>query len=151
MPANPYSSVVAGLILTALNNFIKGKDLGYVTGADGGFDVTDDDTLASDVAFITKARQATVPKQSFNPIPPDLVVEVVSPSDLKDPKKRIQRKLDKYLAAKIPLVWYAFTARREVDVYAHGKKVRTADMDETLDGGDVLPGFMLPVRDIFPD
>jgi hypothetical protein len=59
--------------------------------------------------------------------------------------------LEKYLTAQIPLVWYVYTARKEVDVYARGKYIATVGIDGVLDGGDVLPDFTLPVRDILPD
>lgn len=151
VPSNPFSSKIAGLILTEFNIFLKGKDLGHVTGADGGYDITNEDTFAPDVAFILKSRQEKLPQEGFNPIPPDLAVEVVSPSDLKDPQNRIHKKIEKYRKAKVPLLWYAYFDRKEVDVYVRGVLVRTVGIEGTLDGGDILPGFTLAVKDIFPE
>lgn len=151
VPSNPYSSQIAGLILTEINIFLRGKNLGHATGEGGGYDITDNDTFAPDVAFISKARQESLPQTGFNPIAPDFAVEVISPSDLKDHKNRIDTKLEKYCAAKIPLLWYVYFHRREVDVYVRGQFIRTVGIDGILDGGDVLPGFTLTVKDIFPD
>ena len=151
MPSNPYSSAVAMRIGHFFMIYLMQNPIGHVTGEQGGYDISDEDTFAPDVAFIAKARQPHLPQDGFNPIPPDLVVEVVSPSDVNDPKQRIQKKLEKYRAAKIPLVWYVYTNPCEVKVYAYGQLIRTAGIDDMLDGGDVLPGFKLPVRDIFPE
>jgi Uma2 family endonuclease len=151
MPSNPYVSMIAGLILTAINNFLSGKNLGYATPSDGGYNISDEDTFAPDVAYISRARQAKLPKEGFNPIPPDLAVEVVSPSDLKNPEARIHAKLNKYLAAEIPLLWYVYVDRREVEIYVNGAHEKTLTLQDILDGGDVLPGFTLAVREIFPD
>jgi Uma2 family endonuclease len=113
-PTNLYASATAANIAYYLLKFIKENLVaGHVTGADGGYDITEDDTFALDAAYISKARQAELSSKGFNPIPPDLAVEVVSPSDLKDPKRRIQRKLEKYLAVQIPLVWYVYTERKK--------------------------------------
>jgi Uma2 family endonuclease len=130
--------------------FVLEHDLGHVTGEQGGYDVSDDDTFAPDVAFISHARQANMPNDKFNPTPPDLAVEVVSPSDLADPKRRIQRKLEKYKAALIPLLWYVYAETQTVNVYVKGEFVGTVGVDSDLDGGEVLPGFKLPVAKIFP-
>jgi Uma2 family endonuclease len=71
MPSNPYSSAVAALIVYFLTQFVREhKIAGYVTGADGGYDVTDEDTFAPDVAFISKARAGDPAQGSFNPIAP---------------------------------------------------------------------------------
>lgn len=149
MPSSIKSSVIANLIAHFITLFVLTHKLGFVSGADGGYDVEDENTFAPDVAFISKARQSTLPDTGFNRIPPDLVVEVVSPSDLKDPKRRIQRKLEKYLAAGIPLIWYVYLERQEVEVYELGKSMRVVGIDDVLDGGAVLPGFTLALKDVF--
>ncbi len=150
MPSFPYASGVGNLILYYIMGFVLENDLGNVTGEQGGYEVSEEDTFAPDVAFISHARQANLPNDKFNPVPPDLAVEVVSPSDLADPKRRIQRKLEKYKAARIPLLWYVYSDPQMVDVYRNGEFVETVGIDGVLDGYDVLPGFKLPVAKIFP-
>jgi Uma2 family endonuclease len=110
--------------------------------------VTEDSTFAPDVAVILKSRLPELPDDGFAPLPRDFAIEVVSPSDLKTPK-RIRDKIAEYERAKLPLVWWVYPARQEIDVYEYGVKVRTAGISDTLDGGDVLPGFTLTVAKIF--
>lgn len=146
VPSNPYSSAIAALIIIALGVFTKGKNLGHITGEQGGYIVAGA-RLAPDVAFVSKKRQASLVRQGYNPVAPDLAVEVVSPSDDLDV---LSDKLKKYAEAGV-LVWVVFPTRQEVDVYAPGQPVQTLGINDTLTGGDVLPGFRLPVRDIFPE
>jgi Uma2 family endonuclease len=80
-----------------------------------------------------------------DPEPPLWVVEIVSPTD-KAPDIRAKRQI--YRNAGI-LLWEMYPEEQSIDVYPPGKSMRTLDINETLDGGDVLPGFTLPVRDIF--
>ncbi len=150
MPGNLYSSAIAMTFGFFFMLYLRNNDIGFVTGADGGYNVTEDDTFAPDVAFILYSRQEKLAYQGFGPTYPDLVVEVVSPSDLKDVEHRINRKIEKYLSIPIPIFWLVFPARREVEVYEMGKKVAVLGENGILDGGIVLPGFKLPVKDIFP-
>jgi Uma2 family endonuclease len=149
MPSNLYSSAIAGIIIHLLNAFVRPRRLGFVTGEAGGYTIDDENLYAPDVAFISRARQAALPLEGFGPIPPDLAVEVVSPSDLKDVKQRIEYKLARYLAAGVPLVWMVYPERREVEVHRPGQPMTTVGIDGALDGGDVLPGLTIAVRDIF--
>lgn len=150
-PANIYSSFVTANITYYLKIYEKTHKTGYVTESDGGYDITEDDTFAPDVAYISKTRQEKLPKTGFNPIPPDLAVEVISPTDLKNPKNRIQAKLEKYQKAKIPLLWMVYPDRQEVVVYEKGDQTQVMTLNDTLSGGDVLPGFELAVKDIFEE
>ncbi|MBZ0287668.1 MAG: Uma2 family endonuclease [Anaerolineae bacterium] len=146
VPSNPYSSAIAALIIIALGVFIRGKNLGHITGEQGGYMVAGA-RLAPDVAYISKKRQQALVRQGYNPVAPDLVVEVVSPSD--DPDV-LSDKLKKYAEAGV-IVWVVYPKRSEVEVFAPGQPARTLGIDDMLTGGDVLPGFALPVRDIFPE
>lgn len=149
MPSNLLSSVLASFLIKLISNFLdlNGR-YAWVTGEQGGYDVTDDDTFAPDVAVILKSRQPRFSAEGFNPIPPDFAIEIISPSGLKTPR-RIRDKLAAYEEAKIPLVWLLYQNRQQVDVYRFGRQTRTAGLDDTLDGGDVLPGFTVTVKAIF--
>jgi Uma2 family endonuclease len=149
MPSGLYSSEIAANIIFLFKYYLMNDDIGRVTTEQGGYTIDDENVFAPDVSFIRYERLANLP-DSFGPIPPDIAVEVVSPSDLTNKKARIQIKLEKYLAAKIPLLWYIYPDRKQVDVYQHGQFVATVGIDGVLDGGDVLPGFSLPVAEIFP-
>jgi Uma2 family endonuclease len=146
VPSNPYSSAISALIIAAIIAFIKGKDLGYVTGEQGGYIVAGA-RLAPDVAYISKKRQKALVREGYNPIAPDLAVEVVSPSD--DPEV-LEAKLKKYAEANV-VVWVVYPERQVVDVHTPGQRIASLGISDMLSGGDVLPGFTLPVREIFPE
>lgn len=143
-------SKIAGWILTALNNFIGDSDIGDVTGADGGYMVAEARVMPG-VAFLRAAKHTEPDSEGYYPVAPDFIVEVISPSDLQKPNERISKKLQLYQSALIPLLWLVFPNRREVEVYEYGKLIRTAGIDDILNGGDVLPEFHLPVKHIFRD
>lgn len=88
MASNPAASEVGGDIFVAIKLWLKQNPIARATPADGGCDIDDENTFAPDIAVILKSRQEKFPREGFNKIPPDFVVEVVSPSDLKDPFER---------------------------------------------------------------
>jgi len=149
MPANLYSSALAARLIILIGLFVQQHGLGFVTGADGGYTIDDENLFAPDVAYISRTRQQTLPYDGFGPLPPDLAVEVISPSDLKDPKRRIEDKLAAYRAAGVPMIWIVYPERREVEVHRAGQPMVIVTLDGTLDGADVLPGLVIAVRDIF--
>ena len=146
VPSNPFSSFIASIFLTAIMTFVRQNNLGYVTGEAGGYMVSGE-RYASDVGFISKAHQSELPQEGYNLNRPDLAVEVVSPSD-RYKQKQLLVKISNYLAAGT-VVWVVYPEERQVIVHETGKPVRIHNQDDTLDGGDVLSGFTLPVRDIF--
>lgn len=149
MPSNLLSSEMASRLNQKIRNFVDAHgQFAWVTGEQGAYDVTDEDTFAPDVGVILKSRLPQLSEEGFGPLPPDFAIEVISPSDLKNPK-RIRAKLEAYQQAKIPLVWLLYRNRQQVEVYVYGKLVRVAELNDTLDGGDVLPGFSITVKEIF--
>lgn len=145
--SNPYSSAVSGQILRLMGNFVYPNDLGHVTGEGGGYIVSAPNYFAPDVAFISKARQPKLPRQGYNPILPDLAVEVISPSDL---YSEVAKKVATYLKNGTRLVWVVDCDNQTVTAHTiNGAKTYYAD--DMLDGGDVLPGFLVKVIDIFPE
>ena len=77
----------------------------------------------------------------------DLCVEVVSPSDRAD---YIQDKIDEYFRAGVRLVWVFYPRHRLVYVYDSPTAVRGLGRSDALDGGVALPGFRLPLAELFP-
>lgn len=145
--SNQKSSACAMRIAIPLGVFVLANDLGDITGADGGYTV-EGEYIVPDVAFISRQRQSVPPDDTYNPLAPDFVVEVISPSDIKNPQ-RIRDKMDLYQRAKLPLAWFVYPTRQEVVVYENGQFSRTVGIEDVLDGGIVLPGFSLAVKAIF--
>ncbi len=102
--------------------------------------------LSPDVAFISKDHPQSE-GDGFYDHAPDLAVEVISPSEH---AADIDLKTQKYLEYGTKLVWVIYPKTQRIVVYSSGMQSgSTVDINGTLDGGDVLPGFTLPVRDIF--
>lgn len=78
---------------------------------------------------------------------PDLAVEVLSPDDR---MVRVRQKVRFYLENGVRLVWVIDPEDRTVTVMSSPSASRTLFEDETLDGGGVLPGFSVPVREVLP-
>lgn len=107
--ANRHCSAVAAKIIYFIMAFLARHPLGHVTGADGGYYISDEDYFVPDVAYISKERQPELPRKGFNPIPPDLAVEVVSPTDS---YSEVARKVAVYLRGGTRLVWGAIQRHR---------------------------------------
>ncbi|MBI5961826.1 MAG: Uma2 family endonuclease [Chloroflexi bacterium] len=144
--SNSYSSLVAAQILIEIGAYVKKRRLGYVTGADGGYRVGGE-AYIPDVGFISHARQPVPSHEAYNSNAPDLAVEVLSPNDKPDD---VRIKVIHYLAAGTT-VWLVVPESKRVEVYTPGPRVKTLGVDGVIEGGEVLPGFTLAVKDIFPD
>ena len=143
--SNNYASAVAAQISGFLFMYLREHPIGYLTGADGGYRVGEDRYIP-DVAYISKQRQPQPSQEAYNPQPPDLAVEVLSPSD---DLHVLRRKVTNYLAAGVT-VWLVLPEERAVEVYVPGQSVQQLGEKDTLRGGELLPDFTLPVKDIFP-
>lgn len=146
VPSNPFVSVIAGLILYAIRRWLEqtGRP-GYVTGAGGGY-IVDGQVFAPDVAYIP-----TLPSsQGFEPNPPELAVEVISDPHNNVEQTDLRRKLASYRRAGV-VVWVVDYVARTVEAHHPQAGVQLVRVDGTLSGGDVLPGFSVPVNDIFPE
>jgi Uma2 family endonuclease len=133
-----------------VGNFVKPRKLGFVTGADGSYVLHKnfpDTVRIPDVGFISIARLPKLPDDSFIPIPPDLAIEVVSKSESGDD---IREKIEDYLEHGVRMIWIIYPRTRLVDVYTQEHPAAVPHkLNDILDGGDVLPGFTLAVKDIF--
>lgn len=102
---------------------------------------------APDVAFVSTDR---LPESPYAPVywrfGPDLAVEVLSPSNRAG---AMQRKVLEYLDAGSRLVWVIDPAERTAVAYRSRTEIRLLGPDDALDGGDVLPGFTLPLARLF--
>ncbi|MDE2776212.1 MAG: Uma2 family endonuclease [Chloroflexota bacterium] len=130
---------------------VEKNDLGLVTAADTGFILERNprgrDTIRGvDVGFISKPRVPEKLENVWHEIGPDLAVEVISPNNKAGD---IHLKVLQLLNAGTRLVWLVYPENRTV--VAHTTEgATTLHEDDTLSGGDVLPGFEITVGDIFP-
>ena len=134
---------------TRLNIHVKAHDLGKVCAAETGFIVErDPDTVrGADVAFVRRERLAAITdRKKHVPFAPDLAVEVRSPNDRPG---EIADKTSLWLAAGSLLVWNIDPGTRTATVHRPGAEPILLTENDTLDGGDVVPGFLCRVGDLF--
>lgn len=132
-----------------LAQYVKVKKLGTVVGAETGFMIArnPDTVRAPDIAFVRANRvPAKDLQRKFFPGPPDLAVEVLSPSDT---LFEVEEKVEDWLAAGTLAVWVVNPRKRTITVYAVSAQPRTVSESEILRGEELIPGFEFPVKDIF--
>lgn len=148
VPSNPYVSKIAAKIITFIGMFLLQQDIGHVTGEAGGY-MVGGERYAPDVAFISYARQPELAQQGYNPNPPELAIEVISDTSNGEEQRHLRLKVSGYLAAGVQ-VWIVDPELREVEIHRPAEAVQTVDEKGTLTAEDILPGFKLAVKDIFP-
>jgi Uma2 family endonuclease len=138
--------IIVGNILAPLRGFAKQHKLGRVsTEARHRLPNDDENALLPDVSF--RAGLSTpVVRRGAIPTMPDLAVEVQSPGQSDDD---MEEKAAYYLAHGSHMVWLMFPAKRLVGVHRPGQATETLNEGDVLTGYDVLPGFELPVIDVF--
>ena len=86
----------------------------------------------------------------FNPSAPDFIIELVSPSDLKNQRyEDLQAKMIEYLNNGVQLGWLIEPSAKRVEIYQFGQAVEVFNNPQTLSGRNVLPGFVLDLSEIF--
>jgi Uma2 family endonuclease len=140
---------VGGQFAARLSKYGRETGLGDVYTSGTGFVIAQSPLtlLVPDVVFIkNESLPDKVVPVGFFRTPPDVAVEVRSPS--KGFVDLVQ-KVAAFLRFDVPLVWVADVDRRTVTAFSQ-KSILVYDPGEILDGGDVLPGFNVPVDDFFP-
>jgi len=144
----PLHSVVQRRLGARIGDFVDDHDLGVVTTEGGYVLAHDPDTVRGpDVGFVSKTRLPDPDLREYIPMGPDLAVEIVSPNDT---ATEINDKIKEYFRAGSRLVWVVYPDVPEVYVYSSSiTDIKVIGIDGTLDGADVLPGFTLPLREVF--
>ncbi len=144
-------SEIAVWIGALLLAHVRPRRLGIVLGPDGTLRMITGQLLAPDVAFISFERlpEGKRPQEPIPDLAPDLAVEVLSKGNT---KAEMARKLREYFASGTRLVWLVDPKSKTVRVHTGPtpKQSKVLTADQALDGGEVLPEFSVPVRDLFP-
>jgi Uma2 family endonuclease len=140
-----YESVLAAVLIGLVRDFLKHQDLGIVAAPDGMTRLMPGLVRAPDVSFVSWSRLPgrKLPLKAIPDLSPDLAVEILSASNS---PQEMGRKLKEYFRAGTRQVWYADPETRKVRVYTSPEQMGE---DDVLDGGDVLPGFKLSIREWF--
>jgi len=150
-PAGNQHGYFAMSVGISLGGYVKANGLGRVYAAETGFKISSDpDTvLAPDAAFISSERLASVGEvEGYWPGAPDLAVEVVSPNDR---HTEVTEKALAWLEAGCRMVLVVDPKRKVVTVYRSRDDIRLLDAaaGDEIDGADVIPGWRLPLEELF--
>lgn len=148
-----YAAIIASRLSTALNRVAVPNRLGEaVVEVLFRLPLAYDQSRRRrpDVAFVSAERWPIglvhSPEVNAWDVVPDLAVEVVSPTD---DAEELYDKVQEYFRAGVRLVWVVFPKHAHFHVYETPTSIRVRTREETLDGGPVLAGFLLPLVDLF--
>ena len=148
-PMGVYMTLLACELYARLREHVIKHNLGIaVTEALFRFRRNPDRSRRPDVAFVSRERcqQSPVPKEGDWDVVPDLAVEVVSPTN---DATELEKKLVEYFRFGVRQVWVLHPEHRRLYVHESLRKVSVLNEDDTLGGGDLLPGFSLKLIDLF--
>jgi Uma2 family endonuclease len=149
-PASPVQGNYAARLTAVLLQYVEEHNLGNVYTAEPGFMLHAEPQSvirAPDVAFVSMERIPPAEQQAgFWPLAPDLAIEIISPSETAD---SIQEKVQDYLTAGTRLVWLVYPRSKLVVEYQPAAQIRQYGLDESLDGGAVVPGFCYALQRLF--
>lgn len=148
-PAGHRHGRIAANMTGSLVPHVTTHKLGAVYAAETGFLISrnPDTVRAPDVAFISQKRLDDIGDvEGYWPGAPDLIVEVISPTDV---YTEVEEKVFNWLAAGAKMVVVVNSRKRVVTVYRSLTDIVVLTEEGVLDGGDVVPGWSMPVRDIF--
>jgi len=142
-PGRTPHSELEHLIAIAIHNFCRAHNIPvHTSGGDAAYLIADK-VVAPDFAYKTTSMIDDYP----DPEPPLLVAEIISPTDK---PSHIRRKRTIYEQTQISY-WEIYPTEQLIDVYEPGKPARTLRIDDSLDGGAVIPGFTLPLKELFAE
>jgi Uma2 family endonuclease len=149
-PMGYEESEIAATIIILMGSFVRTRKLGIVTGADGAIKLFAGLVRIPDVAFASWDRfpGRKRPRAAIPNLAPDLAVEVLSKGNTAG---EMRRKLGEYFAAGVRLVWLVDPRKKAVRVHTAVDQSVLFTGSQSLDGGDVLPGFSLSLKELFDE
>ncbi len=141
-------SLLAGVLLQWLNNFLDQSRLGLATGPDGLTRLFGDTVRGPDVAFVSWSRLpgGKIPTEPVPDLVPNFVIEVLSVGNT---YAEMSRKRREYFHAGVELLWMVDHRTRTVTVFTSAQDATVFQEDQKLDGGSVLPGWQVDLADLF--
>ena len=150
VPAGSEHGDISSDIHGSLGAYVRANNLGRTRIAEPGFilERAPDSVRAPDIAFVRRERIEAIGKTvRYWPEAPDLAVEVISPNDR---YTEVNEKVADWLAAGTRMVVVVNPRNRTVNVHTPNNTITLA-MGDMLDGCDVVPGWQMPLTDIFAD
>ena len=151
-PMGNFQVVVASILVQRLGPYARTHGLGRVL-SEMLFKINPSGKRKRrpDVAFVSYERWPRDRKIDFEDgwdVIPDLAVEVISRSNSAE---AVNQKTVEYFKVGVRRVWVVYPADRMIYVYESPKKAVILDLEDELDGGDLLPGFRLSLAELFED
>jgi len=143
-----YESILAAVLIGVFQRYLEKNNMGLVAGGDGMLKILPGQIRIPDVSFISWERLpgAETPRPRVYAVAPDLAVEVLSAGNT---AAEMDRKLHDYFQAGVRLVWYIDPVSRTAKSYTSEHDWTNIGADGLLSGGEVLPGFELPLAQLF--
>ena len=148
-PAGSQHGTLAMRVGWRLAQHVESLELGTAFAAETGFRLSSnpDTVRAPDAAFVSQRRVEEAGEvQGYWPGAPDLAVEVISPSDT---YTEVENKVLDWLDAGTAMVVVVNPRQQTVTVYRSRSEIAILTAGDTIDGSDVVPGWTLPVQDLF--
>ena len=146
-PAGFRHSEIAARIAFIVATYLENSPIGKVYSADVGVLFPNGNLRSPDVTFVRNEKLPDgISPEGFGEVIPDLAVEVLSPGDS---MRHVAQKIGEFLEMGVPLVWLVDPKRESVTVYRSLSDTEQCGMDDTIDGGTVLPGFSSRVSRFF--
>ena len=141
---------IISMLVRKVGRYLDDNDIGLIFGDNMSYTLSNGDELILDASFVTHA-QITHPLPKRFHFAPDFAVEVSSPCNS---ERELLEKAESYLQSGSKFVWISYPIKRVFDVCHLTEDgsllVHKVNINGTLDGEGVLPGFMLAVKDVFP-
>jgi Uma2 family endonuclease len=151
-PVSVDSSEIGATFVAEIGGFARRNGLGKAYGADLGLQIFPGRPRRiprADCVFVSHERLTGIaPEAPYLTVTPSLLVEVVSPSER---AARTDRKVQEYIEAGVLLVWVVYPETERVMVYRADGTTELVPRDGVLQGENVLPGFALPLKDLFAE
>ncbi len=133
-------------IIVIIGSYVRKHRLGRLYPGDTGFRLSPDIVRVPDVALVRQNRLPLVRRKGFIDGPPDLAVEIFSPSDS---VRQLMRKVKQYFAAGCHTVWIVYPEAKEVQILEAARTDRLHTGDEMIEAPELLPGFSARISEFF--
>lgn len=139
---------VGCVLLHFLEDYLEQNNIGFCVAADSMMRIVPGRVRLPDVSFISwdKLPRRRVPKKPIADLVPDLAVEVLSKGNT---RREMKDKREEYFQGGARLVWEINPKKQSARVYTSPTHFQEIGLDGVLDGGEVLPGFVLPLKRLF--
>src|SRR5262249_7208129 len=143
-------SSLACRLIKLLGNYLDEHPLGVLAGEAGAMRLMPGLVRIPDVSFVSWDRLPgrAIPTEPIPDLAPDLGIKVLSEGNT---QREMERKRKDYFFSNVQVLWFVDLEKRTVEVFTAPDRSVVVTEDEILDGGEVLPGFRLALRELFAD